>query len=435
MAPSSTRGYLRVVARSFLLWFSCVLASGCYLSHGTGVDAGSSDAAVPDVPGFDVPGFDVPAIDAGAPDVVVFDAAPDTPDAGPVECEGVRVAAELRLTNDWAALSPRLVALPQGEVGVVTVSSDGSPTRVHYQRVSVNLDRVGPSIVLTDRSFSWGQPASLGGTLYVAHAIDSAGTSGRSSLVPFTLDGSPSGRPVTVAASHPSFMSPASSGLFWLRFRNGTPNTLQVSHVRTDGEPLHDAREIDMGRYGSGSAAVRLPGGEAHVLAYTREASPGVRDGFVNILRSDGTLGPERRLSDDGDTTVTPALVGGELILVRHNDDALILERTDIETLERSERISFAPISGRPLIAQLAGRLLVIHFQGATMHVDDFGRELNEPTRLSVSLPSSATGAANLVESVASSSSRPGVVIADHARSDGESFPWLIRLGCDVIDG
>lgn len=410
----------------------CALASGCYLSHAPSGDD-SSDAAVTDVRGVDVPGVDVPMFDVPPVDAP-FDAGTDVIDAGPVECQGVRLDAELRLTLGPDSVSPRLVALPRGEVGVVSVSSNGSPTRLHYQRVDANLGDVGGSQVLTDRSFSWGQPTRVGDALYVAHAIDSAGTSGRSSIRAYGLEGSPAGRPVDIEASHPNFISPADSGLFWFSFRNGPQNTLQVAHVGANGDLLHEVREIDMGRYGSGSRAVQVPGGGAHILAYTREASPGVRDGFVNVLRSDGGLGPERRLSSDGDVTVAPVVIGGELVLVRHNDEALIIEPTDIETLERRDRVRFPPVSGRPLVAQLAGRLLVIHFQGATMYVDDFGREIDTPTRLTINVPDAVTGAVNLVESPASARTGPGVVIGDQSRRD--SVPWLVRLGCtNDVDG
>ena len=108
--------------------------SGCYRSHlrADPVDASGRDAAVPDAPRRDAP----------------------ERDAGPITCDALAVTGMVTLDE---GVTPRLVALPGGDVGVVYVRTDGDPTRVVYERLGRTLTRItGPVTVATD-SFTWAE--------------------------------------------------------------------------------------------------------------------------------------------------------------------------------------------------------------------------------------------------------------------------------------
>ena len=122
------RGRAATVALMLRFVLAAALLSGCYLSHGreeaVDVDAGTRR-------------------DSG----IRVDAA--TPDARVEGCTGVRLA-ETRLIEGAPSVTPRLVALPGGDVGVVHVSRDGSPTRVRFDRLDATLTPISSGTVATD---------------------------------------------------------------------------------------------------------------------------------------------------------------------------------------------------------------------------------------------------------------------------------------------
>ena len=411
--------------RASFFFAAIALASGCYFSDAA-EESGAADAAVRDVPSFDVP------LDAGF-DVSAFD-------AGPFECEGIRIGAEHALINDWNAIFPRIVALPRGEIGVFTLSSPGGIARTNYQRLSADLERIGESIVLINPMGDLGVPAAIGDTLYVSYGERGADDDSGGLLTPFNSDGSVAGPTAIVAEDEIIFLSPASTGLFWFSFARSPERHIRAAHIDTDGELLHDVVEIPSGRFFRGSRAVPVDGGNAHVLTYSRDTSdrgPEHNSGFVNKIRTDGTVGPERQLGDEVVISVTPVVIRNELVLVRHQVDALVIERVDIETLERIEEFRFDPITEQPLVAQLGGRLLVIHFQGETgqMHLDDFGRDFSGPTRLTIDLDGAAWQDGFVVESPATPTSSAAVVVTNLVQQETSNYPWLVRFVCDNTDG
>ncbi|MFK7999347.1 MAG: hypothetical protein AB8H86_07105 [Polyangiales bacterium] len=399
--------------QTHFLFGACILASGCALSHQPVNDSGAADA------GFDVPAFD----------------------AGPFRCDGVRVGAEHDLINEWNATGPSIVALPRGEVGVFTLSAPLSIARANYQRLNANLERIGESMVLLDPSGGHTVPAFVGDTMYVSHRERGSSAGDGSLLTPFTSEGAVAGPVTQVAEDEPPFLSPAAGGLFWFSLRFFPEETIRAAHISTDGELLHDVVEIPSGNLIRGTRAVPVHGGSAHVLTYSRntvDRFPRVSVGFVNRIRTDGTFGPERQLGEDAVISVTPVVIRNELVLVRHQSDALVIERANIDTLERIEEFRFDPITDQPLVAQLGGRLLVIHFQAETsqMHVDDFGRDFSEPTRLSIELDGPAYQNGSVVESPATRSSSAGVVITNLLQPGTSVYPWLVRLVCEnSVDG
>jgi hypothetical protein len=415
---------------------TAVLLSGCYLSHDTAESGGAPDAAAPDVRGFDVPLIDATPLDVFASDT------PPPFDAGPFECEGIRIGAEHALINDWNAIFPRIVALPRGEIGVFTHSAPGNIGRANYQRLNASLERIGESIVLIDPIGDLAVPAVIGDTVYVSYGERGAEQGSGSLLAPFASDGTVVGPGAPVVEDQLAFLSPASTALFWLWFEFSPTETIRAAHINTDGEVLHDVVEIPSGNLIRGTRAVPVDGGNAHVLAYSRNVRgggfPQFSNGFVNMIRTDGTLGPERQLGEDLVISVTPVVIRNELILVRHQADALVIERANIDTLERIEEFRFDPISEQPLVAQLGGRLLVIHFEQETqqMHVDDFGRDFSGPRRLTIELEGPVYQDGFVVESPATPTSSAGVVVTNQVQREPRGYPWLVRLVCDnAIDG
>lgn len=385
-----------------IVLFAGLATSGCYLAHrvADGPDAGARDGGV--------------RIDAGVDGGT---------DAGDRECTGIRVAATVAIDDpDVSSVTPRLVAIPGGDVGVVHVSSDGSPTRVRYERLSPALARRGSSTVSTD-GFTWAEPAVFEDALWIAYgqAGDAA-----SVLVRVSYDGEPTGERVRLALPHPSILRPWRRGLFWLAFDMRADNSLVLAHLDGAGALLHEPAVIALGRYGSGHGALARPDGRSHVLTYPREGPPGVREGYVNAIGEDGGLGPERQLGEDGDDLVLPVRRGDELILVRSGDDVLALERTDFESLERIDRAVFPALPSRPFfVGALRGRVLVGHVADGAFELDDFGEALAAPTRLRVPTPDRVSGPSGSVLEV------PGAVfVAFHLVDDLRSYPFVARIEC-----
>ena len=392
----------------FLLATSLLWASGCYLSHR--VEAG------PDASARDASARDASARDAGSPDATA------RVDASARECTGIRVAASVALDDGTrSGITPRLVGLPGGELAIVYVSTDGSPTRVRYERLSAGLERLHSATVATD-SFTWAEPVFRDGEIFIAYGL--AGDEG-SVLQQVTFGGEPRGPRQAVPLLHPSVLRGSSGGFFWMAFNTRSDNLLLLAHLDDGGAISHPPVEVALGRYGSGHGAIARPDGHSHVFTYPREGPSGVRQGYVNALSEDGVLGPERRLGDDGDALVLPVRQGDSLVLVRHGD-ALNLERTDFESLERLERRSFPALPSRPfLVGAVAGRVLVGHIAEGELRVDDFGTELDDFARLGVRGPHRAGGPGGSVLEV------PGALYVAIGLIDAtRQYPYVVRLEC-----
>lgn len=355
-------------ARTHLGITAFLLLSGCYLSHGR--DARSDGGGDHDA-----------GRDAGRPDAGTTVAG--DPDAGRGICVGVRLAEQVVLDGP-ASVTPRLVALPGGDVGVVHVSTDGSPIRVRFDRLDRALAPRSATTVATD-SFTWAEPVDYAGALFIAYGL--AGDEG-SVLQPITADGEPRGERTIVPLPNPSVLRPWRDGLFWLAFDMRTDNQLVLAHLDRAGALIHPPVEIFLGRYGSGHGAIARPDGRSHVVTYPREGPPGVRESYVNALDAAGALGPERQLSEDGDDLVRPVRQDDRLVLVQHGD-ALILEVADFDTLATIERHTFPPRGSSPfLVGALGGRVLVGHVADGLLSMDDFGFDLaTEHARLTARPP------------------------------------------------
>jgi hypothetical protein len=362
-----------------------------------------------------------PAGDASTPRDGGRDAGPPEIDAGPLVCNRLAIPPATSLRNGaQSAVTPRVVSLGRGETGVVYVMpSVGSPTRVVYERLSRSLDRLTGPVTVTDGSFTWAEPVVLGDEIAIAHGL--AGD--RHSLLHHVDFGGIATRGTDrVAAHYPTILRASSSGIFWAAFPMETENALDVVHVGATGALLHPVRTIALGRYGSGHGAARVGG--SHVLGYPREGPRGVRNGYVRAVNEAGDLGDERLLGDDGDNVVLPVVVGDELVLVRRNDDALVLERTDPETLERLERAEFPTTTLAPIAAAIGGRLLVVHVEGGSLAVDHYREDLTEADRYTASLPAAFATGTSIAEV-------PGGAVVALGLSEGStSFPWILRIEC-----
>ena len=114
-------------------------------------------------------------------------------------------------------------------------------------------------------------------------------------------------------------------------------NTLVMAHVEPSGELSHPPARVPLGRYGSGHGAIARPDRRSHVITYPREGPRGVRNAYVSALDATGALGPERMLGEDGDQLALPVRLGERLVVVHHGD-ALVLQVTDVDSLELLER-------------------------------------------------------------------------------------------------
>ncbi len=382
--------------------------AGCYRSH---LRAGPGDGSI------DAPAPDAASVDAARVDAASSDAA--RMDAGPVACDALAVTGMVSLDE---GVTPRLVALPGDDVGVVYVRTDGDPTRVVYERLDRSLARVtGPVTVGTD-AFTWAELATLEGEVLIAYGL--AGDR-ESMLVHVSFDGARTGRQHVVPLAVPSiFQASAAGDLLWGAFEMRTENSLVLAHVTTTGELPHAAVTIPLGRYGSGHHALAQRDG-SHVLGYSREGPPGSRHGYVRTIARDGTLGEERPLDPDGsDRSVIPVRVGSELVVVRESE-TLVLERTDPETLERLDRVELPPLAGRPIAGSLAGRLVVAHATSGVFRWDFFASDLSGGDRYELATPDPALGTGTSVVE------QPGaLVFAIGLTSGASSRPWVVRIAC-----
>jgi hypothetical protein len=376
-----------------------LVLSGCYASHERPSDG---DAGTP---------RDGGRRDAGSAD----------DDAGPLVCDRLAIAPATALRNgDTSAVTPRIVALDRGHTGVVYVLPGvGAPTRVVYERLSPSLDRLTGPVTVTDDSFTWAEPVVLGDELAIAHGL--AGET-NSVLHHLDFDGARIRARDRVAVHYPTILHESDAGIFWVAFRMDRENALDVAHVTTSGELLHPVHSIALGRYGSGHGAARVRG--SLVLTYPREGPRGVRNGYVRAFDEAGELRDERLLGDDGDSVVLPVVLGDELVLVRRNDDALVLERTDPVTLERLDRREFPTTRLAPIAAALGDRLLVAHVEDGSLVVHHYGADLADADRYETWVPA-ALGTGMSIAEV------PGAVVIALGLSEGPiAFPWIVRIEC-----
>ena len=376
--------------------------SGCYLAHRTdpalSVDAGTPDASPSDASRPDA------GHDAGF-------------DAGGRACVGVELAETVEIDDsEVGSVTPRLVALPGGELGLVHVRSDGSPSRIRYERLSARLDRLH-STDATTTSWTWAQPVLRDGQPWIAHGGAGEPASLLQRLSP---DGEPSGPALTVPIFHPTILRPTRGGFFWLTMTTRGDNALLMVHLDTAGVPLYPTAEVALGRYGSGHGAIAHPDGRSFVITYPREGPRGVRNAYVNAINEDGELGPELPLSPMGDQSTVPLRQEDSLLVVSQGD-GLVLDRRDFDTLELQEQFVFAPRGSRLLLAGvLAGRLIVAYRSGSAVRFEDFGEELLEPGGPLGEVPSRGRGESILVTTSA-------IYVATIATS---GHPFVARLEC-----
>ncbi len=395
-----------------MLRFAPLLASlalaGCYLSHGRGDAEPPVDAGAPVDSG--------PRADAGPP----VDAGL-RPDAGSA-CGSVVVGDTRLVSSPGTILTPRLFAIPGGDVGLVYVSSGGGdPVRVVYERLGPDLEPRAEPATLTDQSWTWAEPAVVGDRFYLAHG----NTSGPSRLRPYDFDGAPLGPGASVELFHPDQLEPAAGGLLWVAFEAETGgNRLTAALLGLDGAPLRPALVATTGPFGSGhSAAAQGPDDPAPVLGYTAEGSGGSQQGFLTAVDAGGA--PPRPLGTEGDVAVYPVFVGGRLVITRHHGDGLALEPTDPRTLERLGRFEHPAMSGMGAPAAVGPRLVLASLFGGQLVVDDFGEDLATVEQLRADEPGlPATVGADRV-------SLPGAAVYAFGVISGRSGQvFLTRIQC-----
>lgn len=376
-------------------------SSGCYLSHGR--PTGLEDA-----------GRDAPALDAAPRD------APVPLDAPLASCDRLVLSHTAALDGEArGAVTPRLVALPGGDVGVFSVRTDGAPTRVLFERRDNTLMRATGPVTLANDSFSWAEPLRAGEEMRVAFALGD----GASAIQGSDRDGRPLAR-VIVRLEHPSIFLPTSLGYFWAHFEMRADNALVLSSLDPSGAALHEPARIELGRYGSGHHAAVLADGSTVALGYSSEGPPGSRHGYVRSFAPSGTLGPERRLSEGDITSVWPVRGRGEDVLLVWNGDALGLERLDPDTLEPRAMQILAPIDGPFVVGTLDRFLVVAAFRATLLHVDVY----DETLALAFSVEERMPASLGVGSSIATF---PDALVIAAGLSDGvTTYPWLARIEC-----
>lgn len=317
-------------------------------------------------------------------------------------------------------VTPRLVALDGGEVGVVYVSpGGGDPTAVRYERLGADLGRLtGPVLVATD-SWTWAEPARLGSGLVVAFGS----TTGVSTLLPVDLAGAVAGGRIAVDVQHPEILRPTARGLFWLGFESRDENAFVMVHLGPDGAPLHPAQRIGLGRYGSGFGVAARPDGHGHVIAYPSEGPPGARRARVNAISDEGVLTGERTLGTVGADAALPVFVDGMLFVVWRTADELAISQLDTESLEPLDERSTALLEGSLFTASIEGHFVVGAFQAPRLTAIDLG----DPGALPIEIMAPRPGYGGSISWV---DVPGGLAIAAGLVAGSEALPWVARIEC-----
>lgn len=376
-----------------------VALAGCYRTHqrgerdgGRAVDASRADARGP------MPDAFVPI----------------------VRCDEVFVSQTRSLEDvTRSGVTPRLVALPGAELGLVWVSTDGDPTRVTYMRFTARLDPLGGPVTVVDDAWTWAEPAWVGDRLAIAYGR----TAGEPSELSYLDAAGTRLSAVGVALPHPALMDAAGDGLLWIAFDMRAENTYVLQRLDREGRPSSPEQRILAGRYGSGHGLARLPDG-AHLFGYSREGPPGVRQVYVRRVEIDGALGAELPLSDRGDSYAKP-LSAGDDVVVAYGGDVLTLAELDARgtSVLSMEDAAIDAFSVVPVF--VGDRVVVASFGSGGFALHDFGArgEPGSSTLPTVPLP----GAPQFGHAV----SLPGAaVFAVHVVRGSETFPFLVRVEC-----
>jgi len=392
---------MRDVHRSLLLLGLAHLlaSSGCYLAHER--DAGV-DAAI-------------------QPDAAMRTDAAMRPDAAVGPCVHLIEGPSASLDGP-GGVTPRLVALDEGEVGLVYVSpGGGDPTAVRYERLGASLERLtGPVLAATD-SWTWAEPAQTSSGIVLAFGSTADAPT---VVAPFDVDAGSPGPRMHVALPHPESLFRTPTGFFWLAFDSRDTNQFVLAHLAPDGSLLHPAQRIALGRYGSGSGVIARPDGHGEVLAYPSEGPAGTRHARVNAISERGELLGERTLSGLGADSALPVFDGASLYVLYRRDDGLFLASLDPTSLTTTSERPLPMLEGTLFAASLLGHLVVGSFQAPTLTLLD----VSAPgmPRLEIrSPPGGVTGGLDWVVV-------PGALVMTTSLSmrGPDSTPWVVRIEC-----
>jgi hypothetical protein len=342
-------------------------------------------------------------------------------DAGLLECNRIAFGPSV-LLEGTSGVTPRLVALDDGAVGVVyVVPGAGDPTEVWFERLDASLARVtGPVRLVRDAS-SWAQPSRGPTGVVVGFATSPRGSP--SALVSSDLDGHGGTERTLVELQNPALLRASSSGLFWLGMEMHETNAFVLAHVAPDGRLLHDVRRIELGRYGSSFGVAARPDESGEVLAYPSEGPPGVRRARVSAIGSDGTLSAEHTLSTDGADAALPVFVGDALDVVYRTDTELRVARLDPASLDADEARALARLDGTLFAAPLGGRLVV----GALGAGSVTALDATTPRAAPVQITTPLSGTSGALDWVAVPG---GVILAAGLVSGPNAVPWIVRIEC-----
>lgn len=397
-----------------------VTLTGCYLSHApesgsdASVDTSAFDVSAFDVSAFDVSAFDVAVVDANVPDVVApIDA------STPSECSLTITTGTTVLYGDRRALSPRLVRLPNSEIGLVTHDPDTGS--VSYRRFTDSLEILSASRTLEARSPTPASVTFFDGLMRVGVATPVALGQVRS----FGPDGDIQHVGVRFPAFAPLRLFAASESLLWVGIRGGTFGSLRVVLVGRDSAPIDETfHDIEATIEADDLIALVRPDGRSFVLVYSLLTAVSAVSAYASILEADGRLSSPIALTPESDSAVFPVDLGGRLFFARSTHTGLFVDAMDYDTLEVLGRTEF-PARPRPLqIGTFDGRFIAVGIEGNTLIVDDYGRSLTESQRVTGALIEPVIVAPELLELP------DALIVAVGGRNGGRDSATLFRVEC-----
>ncbi|MGE0789456.1 MAG: hypothetical protein AB7S26_27525 [Sandaracinaceae bacterium] len=208
--------------------------SACYLSHQRpgDLDGGRRDAATRD---------------AATRDAAMRDAGRDGGvDAGPTSCcpRYVLVRREIVESFSEACVTPRLMAI-EGEPAVVFVGPPDAtgPSGTQYVRLAPDLSTRRDPVVVSQGSFTWGQPASEGTSFAVCWGRPGDGDVVRV----YDANGNPRGDRFTLSDRDrsPCVSSAASAGHYAFVYETRDPDRAELSLVTDTGFPVMGVEPVE----------------------------------------------------------------------------------------------------------------------------------------------------------------------------------------------
>lgn len=349
------------------------------------------------------------------------------PDEPPLACARFEVTHQATLRDpEVSSVTPRLVALGGGEVGVIYVASDGDPVRVLFERLDASLRRPAGAIAMASDSFTWAEPALVGDALYVAYGVEAE----QSIVERVGLDGASIGLPrAHVPVGHPSALVPGIDRLLWIQVDDASPTfRTRILEIDRDGLWVWPRDTPPWRTHGAVTP-------DLAVLARSDGArfwATPIDDGMIHTeLRR---RGPEALTDVNGSSVALAEMslvdLSGAVVLIGHDGASRVMARHDPDTLRLRSTVTDDALGGPTSAVAIEGHVVVARASSRTLLVDGYDDGLRRISRTEAPIEGGERVRMASDLSMIASSRDSAVVASTIVDESGQSFPWLARITC-----